>query len=99
MFKNSRKELAFLVLLTALIFPTVTVKADLVGRYSWGYFYSTLTSKTVEAEVVSVTKKYVRPVAQNSKTTKYGRFVHLGDSSNTEVARTQHGNRTYYNFK
>ena len=34
MFKNSRKELAFLVLLTALIFPTVTVKADLVGRYS-----------------------------------------------------------------
>lgn len=86
-------------LAAALVVPTAVAHAELIGRYYWGYFYSTMTGKNTISEVDAVTKKWVRPVAQNSDTIKRGKFVHLNHGSVAEVKQTKHGNKTWYNFK
>lgn len=76
-----------------------TVKAELIGHYSWGYFYSEMSNKYTRASVSATSSKYVRPIARNSHTSRRGRWVKAYDGSVAEVAHTAHSNRTGYELK
>lgn len=95
-----KRKIQFLTVVSAiLLLPATTVGAQLIGHYSWGFFYSVMDGKHTISEVDATSSKWVRPVAQNSYTTKRGKYVHLNHGSIAQVRQTSHGNRTYYNFK
>ncbi|WP_057828305.1 hypothetical protein [Liquorilactobacillus cacaonum] len=94
--KLIKSLLLYSLALTFLI--PITAHAELIGHYSWGYFYSVMTSKTVTSEVDATTNRKVRAVAQNNRRTAYGPLVAKYKGSLATVARTSNGNKTFYRF-
>ncbi len=92
------KKIFFVVVFCAGMLTPAIAHAELIGRYSWGFFYSVMTKNRVTAEVDTTTRRKVRAVAQNSRTTKYGPLVSGNRSSIATVSRTSHGNKTFYRF-
>lgn len=96
-----RSSLALLAIVT---FGATTAQAALVGRYNWGYFYSTMNGKTVTSETDTTSPSYkTYAIANNGQAGGKGRrtgpWAYINQASVARTKQTAHQNKTGYQVK
>ena len=92
-----KRKIFMLAAVMMTVLPSV-VNAELVGKYSWGYFYSIMNDKQVISECDPTGATKVQAIAVGKKRVE-GPWTNNYKASIAKAEKAFSGNRTGYDVK